>query len=81
MSAEIITLNETNFRDPVAALREIANEIEAGKYGAVGCVGIVVMGDTTEVFGAGMDSEGPSVAMLLHAGFMILSREIEDHGR
>jgi hypothetical protein len=34
-----------------------------------------------EVFGAGVDSEAPSVAMLLHAGFMRLSRSVEEHGR
>jgi hypothetical protein len=51
MMAEVVTLYQNNFRDPVFSLRAIADEIDEGKYGEVGCVGIVVMGDTTEVFG------------------------------
>lgn len=81
MTAKIVTLQASNFRDPVATIRNVADEIESGKWGDVGCVGIVVMGDTIEVFGAGRDSEAPSVAMLLYAGFSRLSRMIEDHGR
>jgi hypothetical protein len=79
--ADIVTLHASNFRDPVATLRAIADEIEGGKYGDVGCVGVVVMGDTLEVFGMGEDSEAPSVAMVLHGGFMRLARAIEEHGR
>lgn len=77
----VVQLYESNYRDPVAALRRIADEIERGEYGEVGCVGVVVLGDTMEVFGAGEDSEGPSVALLLHAGFMRLSKSIEQHGK
>jgi hypothetical protein len=80
MMAEVVTLYQNNFRDPVFSLRAIADEIDEGKYGEVGCVGIVVMGDTTEVFGAGPDSEGPSVATLLYAGFLkLISPMIERH--
>lgn len=79
--AEVIVLHGSNYRDPVATIRKIADEIEAGKYGGVGCVGVVLLGDTMEVFGAGEDSEAPSVALLLHAGFLRLSRSIEEHGR
>lgn len=81
MSAEIVVLQETNYRDPVATLRRIAAEIERGEYGAVGCVGVVVLGDTMEVFGMGEDSEAPSVALLLHAGFMRMSKSLEEHGQ
>ena len=78
---KVVTLHESNFRDPVATLREIAEQIEAGDYGAVGCVGVVLLGDTMEVFGMGVDSEAPSVALLLHAGFMRLSRQLDEHGQ
>jgi hypothetical protein len=78
---KVVTLNESNFRDPVATLRQIADRIESGEYGAVGCVGVVVLGDTMEVFGMGQDSEAPSVALLLHAGFMRLSRQLDEHGQ
>jgi hypothetical protein len=78
--SEVVTLYETNFRDVVSALRKIADEIERGDFGHVGCASVVVLGDRMEVFGMGPDSEGPSVGMLLHAGFMRLSRSIEEHG-
>lgn len=70
-----------NFRDPVATLRTIANEVEAGKWGEVGCVGVVLLGDTMEVWGAGVDSEGPSTGMLLQAGALRLLKMLEGHGR
>lgn len=78
---KIVTLNETNFRDPVAELRNIADTIESGGYGDVGSVGVVLLGDTMEVFGMGSDSEAPSIALLLHAGFMRMSKALEDHGK
>lgn len=81
MVAEVVILQESNYRDPVATLRLIADEIEAGEYGEVGCVGIAILGNTLEVFGAGPDSDGTSVAAVLHAGFMRLVGAIERHGR
>lgn len=81
MTENVSVLYASNFRDPVATLRNIADEIEAGKYGEVGCIGIAVLGDRLEVFGAGPDSEGPAVAVTLHAGFMKLTRAIEEHGQ
>jgi hypothetical protein len=79
--AEVVSLYETNYRDPVATLRKIADEIEAGNYGPVGCLGVVVLGDQLNVFGAGPDSEAPSVGMVLHAGFMQMSQALVDHGQ
>lgn len=81
MTAEIVTLQKSNYRDPAAILRVIADDIEAGKFGEVGCVGVVLLGNTMEVFGMGPDSDAPSVGMLLHAGFMRLARSMEDHGK
>lgn len=81
MSAQVVTLHESNFRDPVATLRNVADDIEAGIFGDVGSVAVVVLGDTMEVFGMGQDSEAPSIALLLHAGFMRLSRSVEQHGQ
>lgn len=80
MTAKLHVLQETNFRDPVATLRLIADGIEEGEYGDVGTVGVVLLGDTMEVFGMGADAEAPSIALLLHAGFARLSRSIEEHG-
>jgi len=78
---KVVTLQHSNFRDPVATLRHIADEIESGKYGAVGCLGLALLGREMHVFGMGQDSEGPSVAILLHAGFMRISKAIEEHGK
>jgi len=78
---KVVTLRESNFRDPAAEMRKIADDIEAGEYGEVGSVGVVLLGDTMEVFGFGPDSEAPSVALLLHAGFMRLSKSVEEHGQ
>lgn len=77
----VVSLYESNYRDPAATLRKIADEIEAGDYGEIGCVGVAILGNTMEVFGAGIDSEVPTVALLLHAAFMRLSRSIEEHGK
>lgn len=81
MSADIHTIYNSNSRDHVATLRKIANQIEAGDYGEVGCVGLVLLGDRMEVFGMGADSDAPSVGLLLHAGFSLMSDAIKNHGR
>lgn len=78
--SNVVSLYETNYRNPVSALRQIADDIENGKYGDVGCVSIAVLGDTMEIFGAGPDSDPAPVAMLFHAAFMRLSLSIEEHG-
>lgn len=69
-----------DYKDPATMLRNIAAQIEAGDFGAVGCVAVALLGDTFEVFGGGQDSAGPSVGMMFHAGLARLSREIEQHG-
>lgn len=78
MSVKVVTLQESNYRDPVKTLRLIADDIEKGQYGDVGCVGLVLLGNTMEVFGMGKDSEAPSVALLLHSGFARLSRTLDN---
>jgi hypothetical protein len=78
---KVVELYDSNFRDVAATLRVIADEIEAGKYGDVGCCGVVLMGDTVEVFRTGSDSAAPSVASLLYAGFLRLMQPMVDHGR
>lgn len=81
MTAQIVVLRQSNFRDPVATLRVIADEIEAGKYGKVSCIGISLLGDKLSVFGAGPDSDGSSVGMVLQAGFQEMVRAIQEHGK
>lgn len=79
--AIVEVLHETTLHDSPAKLRQLAAAIEKGVYGEVGCVSVVLLGDTMEVFGFGPDSAPPSAAMLLHAGFLRLSRALEEHGR
>ena len=79
--AEVITLYESNVRNIPAVLRELADSIEAGKYGEVGEAAFVLMGDTLEVFGWGNLQDGCSSAVLLQAGAMRIVREVERHGR
>lgn len=77
---KVVELYPSNRRDPVATLRAVADEIEAGGYGEVGCIAFVMLADEMHVFAAGEDSEAPSAGMLLHAGFMKLSSAIMEHG-
>lgn len=81
MPAELVTLYDTNVRDPVATLRKIADEIEAGKYGEVGCLTVALLGDTMEVFAAGPDSDGPAAAVLHQAAVTRIVNAIETHGK
>ena len=76
----VVVLHKSNFRQVSASLRDIADWVDAGEYGEVGCCGLVLLGNKMEVFGFGSDSEAPSVALLLHAGFLRLSKSIEEHG-
>lgn len=80
-SLNVVQLYPSNHRDPVATLRLIADEIEAGNYGSIGTAALVLLGPRMEVFGMGEDAEAPSVALLLHAGFMRLSRSVEECGK
>ena len=77
---KVVELYDTNFRDVVTTLRGIADDIENDKYGPVGCVALVLLGNTLEVFGMGPDSEAPSVGMMLNAGAMKLTKAFLDHG-
>lgn len=77
----VVPIYPSNFRQVPETLRRIADEVEAGTYGAIGCAGLVLLGDRVHVFGMGPDSAAPSVALLLHAGHASLSRAVEDHGK
>lgn len=78
---KVVTLHESNYRDPVATLRLIADQIEAGEHGEVGCVALVVLGDELSVFGMGPDAEGPSVHYVLCGGARKLESALLEHGQ
>lgn len=77
---KVITLHEHNYRQAAPTLRKIADEIEAGDYGAVGTVAIALLGDRLEVFAAGPDSDGTSAACVLQAGANKIINALVNHG-
>lgn len=81
MNAPVLVAYDSNFREPVATLRSIADCIEAGECGDVTQVAVVVLGDTCKVFGAGPGCEGDSIALLLQAGAYRLIKQVAEHGR
>jgi len=81
LDGKVVDIGTPFCKDPVAELRRLADEIEAGDWGAVDTCAVVIMGDTLEVFGSGTDSAGPSVAVLLQAGILRIARAVERHGR
>ena len=81
MTLNVVQFPTPNYKDVVKALRNLADEIEAGEWGEIGCCAVAIMGDTFEVFGSGPDSAGPSMAILFQAAIMRMAGEIERHGR
>lgn len=78
---KIVTLHESNFRDPVATLRLIASQIERGEHGDVACIALAMLADEFSVFGMGPEGDAPSVALLFQAGSLRLTRAIERVGQ
>lgn len=64
---ELATIYSSNSRDVVKTLRVIADEIEAGKFGNVDQVALVLHGETVEVFALG-DARGSETHLLLACG-------------
>lgn len=81
MSADIRVIYESNFRDPVKTLRVIADQIEAGKFGDVMQVAIVVLGDTCEIFATGVEASACETAILLQAGAHRMIEAVAKQGR
>lgn len=78
---KVVTIHDSNYRDTVKTLRLIADQIEAGQFGAVGCCAVVILGDRLEVFGMGPDSDGAAVHLVLCAGVARLQSTLLEHGR
>ncbi len=67
------------YKDPVKMLRNLANDIENGKYGGVTTIAIATFGDAgLEVFGGGIDSAGPTAAMVFQAASMKMCQALVD---
>lgn len=78
---KVVNFPVPDYREPVKALRNLADQIEAGDFGKVTSCGVVVFGDKMSIFGYGADSEAPTIALLFSAAAQRFAREIEEHGR
>ena len=61
--------------EPAAALRQIADDIEAGLFGKVEAVAVVLTGSDVAVFGAGPESSPAVCALLFEDAFQRMKRE------
>lgn len=71
MSAQVVTLRETNLRDVIGTLKALVAEMEAGAYGNVTeCAVVWVGSEGLEVSYAASDAPhpGPATHLLLHMG-------------
>jgi len=76
VTLSVVSLYESNFRNPASALRSIADKIDAGDFGEVQTVAVALRANSLEVFGIGKTSDWPAVAMTLHAGFSKIAGEL-----
>jgi hypothetical protein len=81
LDGKVVDIEGVLHGGPAEELRRIADQIEAGDWGAVSSYAVVIMGDTVEVFGSDVDNSGVSVALLLQAGVLRVISAVERHGR
>lgn len=78
MTAQLVVMRDTNPLDIPATLRNIADAIEAGRYGeALGCA-VVLDADKLEVFYTGSGEAGPNTHLLLGAGMAKMINGVMD---
>lgn len=77
----ILEFNAPDYRNPVKALRNLADQIEAGKFGEVGSCGVVIFGDTLEIFGSGAENDRQTISLLFAAAINRFAIQIEQQGR
>jgi len=78
---KVIQFPTPDYRDPVKALRNLADQIEAGDFGEVTSCAVATFGDSLEVFGSGIDSDGPTIALMFQAAAHRFARELEATGQ
>jgi hypothetical protein len=81
LDGKVVDIEAVPHSGPAEELRRLADQIEAGAWGAVGSYAVVIMGDTVEVFGSDVDNSGVSVALLLQAGALRMISAVERYGR
>jgi hypothetical protein len=63
-----VDISPPDYLDPVLMLRNLADDMEKGKFGKVTSIAISTFGDNgLDIFGGGEDSSGPTIALLFHA--------------
>lgn len=73
MTAQLHLIQDRNVADIPRMLRELASNIEAGDFGDVETLGVVLLGDRLEVFGMGARGESPMITMLFQAAIQRLA--------
>lgn len=64
----IAEIKPPDYRNVVTGLRNLADDIEAGRYGAVETLVVALCGDTYETFGMGSRSDLAACAYLFGMG-------------
>ncbi len=64
MTAKIIELDRATIEDAAKVLRAIADEIDAGKHGAVSAAVVILDGDEMALFGSGDANQYKAVWLL-----------------
>jgi hypothetical protein len=80
MPPKLSVIHESSLCDVPAKLRLLADEIESGDLGAVGCCAVAVLGDQFTIYGFGEDSRAPSAHCLFHAAAVKLAMAFVEHG-
>lgn len=78
---KVVSLYPINFRDPAAALRSIADKIDAGELGEVGTCAVAIFANELTVYGSGPDSEGPTVHYLFCAAANFMQQQLTEYGK
>lgn len=78
---KLVTLYDSNLRDPIVCLRNIADRLEAGDYGVCQTLAVAIFADKLFVFGGGPDSEGPTVHYLFSSAANLMQQGLTEYGR
>lgn len=81
MTAEVITLNSHHFRDPVATLRALADEVAEGKHGEISVIAIAMLSVDEGVpklstFGCGQKAEGALATLVFQEAVEITRKMV-----
>lgn len=77
---KVVSIYPSNFRDPAAALRSIADRIDAGELGEVGTCAVAIFADELTVYGSGPYSEGPTVHYLFCSAANFMQQQLTAYG-